>query len=81
MRIDDRTKSSAYDISGSDEVLTITSRTVRFSKTVYQTRNIAAFSEGNVLVGQLPWTVILVSLLGGFFLFSISRYSGDGSSG
>jgi Family of unknown function (DUF6232) len=78
MRIDDRTKSSGYNISDSDEVLTITSRTVRFSKTVYQTRNIAAFSEGNVPIGHIPWLIILVCAIGGFFArYYIAR--GDSS--
>ncbi|NJM46878.1 MAG: hypothetical protein HC860_12585 [Alkalinema sp. RU_4_3] len=52
----------------SNEVITITDRTVRFGKTVYQTRNIASFSEGNVPIGQIPGSLLIVAFIGGILL-------------
>jgi hypothetical protein len=80
MRVDDRNKSSEFVLRGY-EVITVTNRTVRFSKTVCQTKNISSFSEGHVERGLIPWVMIILSAIAGFFLFSISRYTGDGSSG
>jgi len=42
-----------------NQVITITQRTVRFSKNVYQTHNITAFSEGAVDIGMIPWSIIV----------------------
>ncbi|WP_341734300.1 hypothetical protein [Microcoleus sp. EPA2] len=44
-------------------VITLTKRTVRFSKNVYQTHNITSFSEGEVDVGTIPWWIIVVAFL------------------
>jgi hypothetical protein len=46
-----------------DQVITLTKKTVRFSKNVYQTHNITGFSEGEVDVGTIPWWIIIVAFL------------------
>lgn len=52
----------------SNKVITITQRTVRFSKNVYQTHNIAGFSEGEVEIGAIPWLIIVVVFILGLFV-------------
>jgi len=47
----------------SNKVITLTKRTVRFSKNVYQTHNITSFSEGEVDLGTFPWWIIIVAFL------------------
>lgn len=42
-----------------NKVITITKRTVRFSRNVYQTHNIAEFGEGEVDIGTIPWIIII----------------------
>jgi len=56
-----------------DQVITITKRTVRFSKTVYQTHNITGFSEGSVDIGTIPWSIIVI-------VFFASLIAGIGNS-
>lgn len=51
-----------------DKVITFTKRTVRFSKTVYQTHNIAGFSEGEVDIGTIPWVIIIAVLIVGLII-------------
>lgn len=54
-----------------NKVITITKRTVRFSRNVYQTHNIAEFGEGEVDIGTIPWiiiiSVLIVALIVGVF--------------
>ena len=48
-----------------NKVITVTKRTVRFSKNVYQTHNISGFGEGEVEIGTIPWVItIVISILG-----------------
>jgi uncharacterized membrane protein len=54
-----------------NKVITITKRTVRFSKNVYQTCNITGLSEGEVDVGTIPWIIII----GAFGLSPIVGFS------
>ena len=42
-----------------NKVITLTKRTIRFSKNVYQTHNITGFSEGEVDMGTIPWSIIV----------------------
>lgn len=51
-----------------NKVITITKRTVRFSKNVYQTHNIAGFSEGYVEIGSIPWLIIVVVFILGLII-------------
>ncbi|GAB4172521.1 MAG: hypothetical protein Fur006_01370 [Coleofasciculaceae cyanobacterium] len=46
-----------------NKVITLTKRTVRFSKNVYQTHNIAGFGEGEVDIGTIHWIIILGVLI------------------
>jgi hypothetical protein len=48
-----------------NKVITISQRTVRFSKNVYQTHNIAGFGEGEVDIGTIPWIIIIGVLIVG----------------
>jgi hypothetical protein len=56
----------------SNKVITITKRTVRFSKNVYQTHNIAAFGEGYVDIGTIPWWIIIVVAILGLIMTSFA---------
>ncbi len=47
--------------------ITITKRTFRFNKTVYQTQNITGFSEGRIKFARIPWSFIIVA----FFCASV----------
>lgn len=47
------------------KTITVTKRTVRFGKTVYQTHNIAAFSEGEVESRKIPWIIIIAAIFVG----------------
>ena len=47
-----------------NKVITLTKRTVRFSKNVYQTHNIAGFGEGEVDIGRIPLVIIIGILIG-----------------
>lgn len=55
------------------KVILITKRTVRFARNVYQTHNIAGFSEGEVDIGRLPWIIIIIVLLIGL---TVSAFNG-----
>jgi hypothetical protein len=57
----------------SNKVITLTKRTVRFSKNVYQTHNITGFSEGEVEIGMIPWWIIIFAL--GYSLMMITGYN------
>jgi hypothetical protein len=54
------------------QLITVTNRTVSFSNTVCQTKNIASFSEGDVAILELPWTPITLVTLLGFIMVSTS---------
>lgn len=43
--------------------LTVTRRTVRFAKNVYQTNNISSFSEGDVTLPGIPWIVLVILVI------------------
>jgi hypothetical protein len=55
------------------KVILITKRTVRFTRNVYQTHNIAGFSEGEVDIGTIPWIIIIIVLLIGL---TVSAFNG-----
>ncbi|MDY7014642.1 MAG: DUF6232 family protein [Cyanobacteriota bacterium] len=46
-----------------NKVITVTKKTVRFSRNVYQTCNITGLSEGEIEMGTIPWVIIV-----GFFV-------------
>lgn len=56
-----------------NKFITITKRTVRFSKNVYQTHNIAWFGEGEVEIGTIPWIIIIVFLMVGLILAAFNN--------
>jgi len=62
-------------------VINVTRTTVRFSRTVYQTRNISEFSEGQVRMGLIPWNslaiILIAGLVIGFSGFSIYQLNQD----
>ena len=58
-------------------VITLTKRTVRFSKNVYQTHNITGFSEGEVDIGTIPWWIIIIFTLLSFSLNVVIKNSLD----
>ena len=39
--------------------ITVSKRTVRFAKNVYQTKNVASFADGEVSIGQMPWWLVI----------------------
>jgi hypothetical protein len=59
-----------------NKVITISKKTVRFSKNVYQTHNIAAFGEGYVDIGTIPWGIIIVVAILGLIMASFARGEG-----
>ena len=59
-----------------NKIITITKRTVRFGTSVYQTDNIAGFSEGNVNIGTFPWLLIIIFVAIGLIAFSFSKFTG-----
>jgi hypothetical protein len=61
-----------------NKVITITKRTVRFSRNVYQTHNIAGFGEGEVDIGTIPWIIIIGVLILGLTIgiFNINSEGG-----
>ena len=60
----------------SNKVITLTQRTVRFSKNVYQTHNITGFSEGEVEIGMIPWGIIIFFLFYASFLIYSDNWAG-----
>jgi Family of unknown function (DUF6232) len=42
------------------QLITVTNRTVRFGSSVYQTHNIASFTEGEVDIGGFPWIFVIM---------------------
>ncbi len=56
---------------GKDKNITVTKRTVRFDKTVYQTHNISEFGEGEVEIFQISWMILIAILLLGWFTGSV----------
>ena len=61
-----------------NKVITITKRTLRFSKNVYQTRNISAFGEGEVDIDKIPWWIVILFLISGVasFFFDSNNQGG-----
>ncbi|MDB9526541.1 DUF6232 family protein [Oscillatoria sp. CS-180] len=55
-----------------NKVITVTKRTVRFSRNVYQTHNIAGFGEGEVDIGTISWGLIIVAFIFGLILNSFN---------
>jgi Family of unknown function (DUF6232) len=47
----------------SNSVITVTRRTVRFAKNVFQTHNISSFSDGEVEIGRIPWAMAIIPLI------------------
>lgn len=58
------------------KVILITKRTVRFARNVYQTHNVAGFSEGEVNIGMIPWAIIIMVLLIGLTVRVFNAGSG-----
>lgn len=46
--------------------ITVSKRTVRFAKNVYQTKNVASFADGEVSIGEVPWWIVITAALIGF---------------
>lgn len=59
-----------------NKVITITKRTVRFSRNVYQTHNIAEFGEGEVDIGTIPWIIIIGILTMGLIISPFNNVVG-----
>jgi Family of unknown function (DUF6232) len=55
-----------------DQIITVTKRTVRFSKNVYQTNNIASFSEGNITASGLSWTLLIILIVIGIVVSALN---------
>jgi hypothetical protein len=53
-----------------NKVITVTKRTVRFARNVYQTHNIAGFGEVEIDIGTVPWALIVVVFILGLILDS-----------
>lgn len=51
-----------------NKVITLSKRTVRFSKDVYQTHNIAGFADGEVDIGTIHWIIVIVVLIAGLLV-------------
>ncbi|NER98847.1 MAG: hypothetical protein F6J86_34325 [Symploca sp. SIO1B1] len=49
-------------------MITISRRTVRFWKNVYQTHNIAGFSEGQLAMGTIPLGILIIVLIVGLVM-------------
>jgi hypothetical protein len=60
----------------SNKVITLTKRTVRFPKNVYQTHNITGFSEGEVEIGMIPWWIIIFFLFYALFMINSDNWAG-----
>jgi uncharacterized membrane protein len=59
-----------------NKVITVTKRTVRFAKNVYQTHNIAGFGEGEIDIGTIPWLLVVVVFILGLILNSFNMLVG-----
>ncbi len=57
-------------------VITVTKKTVRFGKDVYQTHNITGFSEGEIEIGSIPWIVVILLFIGGSAVVSFNETVG-----
>ena len=54
------------------KIITITKKTVRFASNVYQTKNIAGFSEGEVDIRSIPWVYVIAVVIVGLILHSFN---------
>ncbi|MCF3606766.1 DUF6232 family protein [Planktothrix agardhii 1033] len=59
-----------------EKVITVTRKTIRFGKSVYQTHNITGFSEGELKLGQIPWSFIIILFIIGLIVFSFNKAVG-----
>ncbi len=50
------------------KLITVTSKTVRFEGSVYQTHNISSFTEGEVEIGTVPWIFIIIFIIVGLIV-------------
>ena len=57
-------------------VITITKRTLRFARNVYQTQNITGFGEGEVEIGQIPWGIIITMFIIGLIIVTFRNEIG-----
>lgn len=57
-----------------NEVITITKRTLRFSKMIYQTRNVTSLGEGEVEIKTIPWLILIAIIIVGII---VSNFKGD----
>ncbi|NES06376.1 MAG: hypothetical protein F6K22_28300 [Okeania sp. SIO2F4] len=51
-------------------IILVTKRTVRFGKSVYQTHNIAGFSEGKIKTPGIPWILLIIFMIVGLIILS-----------
>jgi hypothetical protein len=54
---------------GKRDVL-VTKRTVRFGPNVYQTSNIAGFSEGEIEMAGIPWLLLIILMVVGLIVLA-----------
>ncbi len=58
------------------KLITVTNKTVRFESSVYQTHNIASFTEGEVEIGGLPWIFLVLLTIIGLISISFNAFLG-----
>jgi len=58
------------------KAIRVTKRTIRFSTSVYQTKNIAGFSEGDMDIGGVPWGLIILVFIIGLTVNSFNGFAG-----
>lgn len=63
-------------INDSDRIITVTKKTIRFGRDVYQTHNVTGFSEGEVDLGQIPWIPLIFALIIGLGIFQFNNLMG-----
>jgi len=54
------------------KAIRVTKRTIRFSTSVYQTKNIAGFSEGDMDMGGVPWGLVILAFIIGWIVNSLN---------
>ncbi|NEQ40350.1 MAG: hypothetical protein F6K40_30605 [Okeania sp. SIO3I5] len=57
----------------------VTKRTIRFGKSVYQTSNIAGFSEGEVETAGIPWVFLIILMIVGLIIMAANSNNNVGS--
>jgi Family of unknown function (DUF6232) len=58
------------------KLITVTNKTVRFESSVYQTHNIASFTEGEVEIGGIPWIFLVILTVIGLISISFNAFLG-----